>query len=407
MLDALHDTRVVLLNGARQTGKTTLVRAIAEGPHRAQYFTLDDPATLAAARTDPSGFVQALSGPVIIDEVQRAPELFPAIKVAVDRDPAPGRFLLTGSANVMVLPRLSESLAGRMEILTLAPLAQAEIEDTGTSVCDALFGEDLPATPGAPLDRSELIGRIVRGGYPEPVARSTEDRRAAWFASYVDTILQRDVRDISGVEGLAAFPRLLALLAARSGSVLNSSDISRTLGLPYTSLQRYLAVLQATFLVRLLPAWAGNLEVRLAKAPKVLLSDTGLVAACVGANAARLQADGSLLGGLLETFVAAELMKSGAWSRANPSFCHFRTAARHEVDLVLEDRAGRVVGIEVKAAQSVAASDFSGLRELARLAGDRFVRGVVLYTGGAALPFGPKLCALPLDVLWRNSANTP
>lgn len=399
---ALADTPVVLLNGARQTGKTTLARAVVGERAGARYYTLDDAATLGAAAGDPAGFLHGAGGLTVIDEVQKAPALFPAIKVGVDRDRRPGRFLLTGSANVLLVPSLSESLAGRMEILTLWPFSQGEIEEVREGFVDALFGEDPPLEAGAGVPPAELRERVLRGGYPEALRRSGE-RRDDWFASYLTAILQRDVRDLANVEGLTEMPRLLSLLAARGGALMNKAEISRAAGLPYTTLDRYLALLQMTYLFQPLPAWSANISKRLVRSPKIHLGDSGLAAHLLGLSAERLEADPKPLGALLEGFVAGELRKQATWARKRVSFFHLRTASRKEVDLVLEDRAGRLVGVEVKASSSVTARDFSGLRAFSELAGDRFLRGVVLYTGHQPISFAPDFYAVPLDALWRTA----
>lgn len=399
LADALNDSPVVLVNGARQTGKTTLVQALAE---ERSYFTFDDAGVLAAAKDDPAGFLAGLTGAVTLDEVQQVPELFPAIKAAVDRKRTPGRFLLTGSANVLLLPRLSESLAGRMEILTLWPLAQAEIEGRiEGSLLDRLFAEELSFGVLPEVTRADLIRRIIAGGYPEPMARSTEARRQAWFGSYLTTILQRDVRDMANIEGLTALPRLLSLLASRSSGLLNLADISRTSGVAYTTLTRYMTLLEATFLIQPLPSWSANLGSRLVKSPKLLLSDTGMAANLLGLTAERLAFDGPLFGALLETFVGMELRKLSGGSAQAIQFFHYRTQAGEEVDVLLEDGAGRLVGVEVKDSATVTSSDFKGLRVVAGAVGDRFVRGLVLYAGSQVIPFGKNLHAVPLSLLWQ------
>lgn len=402
--EALQDTPVVLLNGARQTGKSTLVRGGMLENSDARYLTLDEAGVLAAAEADPAGFLSGLGGPVILDEVQRSPGLFPAIKAEVDRDRRPGRFLLTGSANVLLLPRLSESLAGRMEILTLWPLSQGEIEGVQEGFVDAVFSKDPISFQQEPEGTSDLPGRLLRGGYPEAHARGSEARRRAWFGSYVTTILQRDVRDLSNIEGLTDLPRLLSLLAARSASLVNYAELSRSASMPQSTLKRYVSLLQATFLVRTLPAWSSNLGKRLVRSPKLLLCDTGLISSLQGLSAERLASDPVLVGPLLENFVAVELQKQSAWSATQPRPFHFRTQTGQEVDIVLEDAAGRVVGVEVKASATVGARDFRGLRALAEASGDRFRRGVVLYTGRTAVPFGENLHALPVSSLWSTTA---
>ncbi|HEX8691778.1 MAG TPA: ATP-binding protein, partial [Longimicrobium sp.] len=325
---------MVLLNGARQVGKSTLVQSLDSDAFSARYLTLDDASVLSAARTATEDFVAGLDGSTILDEVQRAPELFVALKAAVDRERRAGRFLLTGSADVLMLPRVSESLAGRMEVLTLWPLSQGEIEGAREGFVDALFsGGALTLPADAAIGRDELARRVVSGGYPEVLARDAARRRRAWFGSYITTILQRDVRDIANIDGLAELPRLLALLAARTGTLLNFSELSRSSTLPQSTLKRYMALLEMTFLVGTVPAWSGNLGKRLTKSPKVLLCDTGLAAYLLGLDGPGGPDALSAFGGLLESFVAMEVRKQLAWSHAQPRLYHFRTQADQEVDL--------------------------------------------------------------------------
>lgn len=396
--ESLSDSPVVFLRGPRQTGKTTLVRALADKGHGRQYLTLDDAAVLAAAAGDPEGFIRGLSGPVTIDEVQRVPALFLAIKAAVDRDRQPGRFLLTGSADVLLIPQAADALVGRMAIHTLWPLSQGEISQRHETFIDTAFSSSLPAAP-SPLV-GDLADRLAQGGYPEARTRPGR-RRAAWFESYITTILQRDIRDLARIAGLADLPRLLAALAARSSQLLSFSDLSRDLQIPQTTLKRYLVLLEATLLHRTIPAWSTNIGKRLAKSPKTILCDLGLTCHLLGADSARLRVDRSLLGHLTESFVVAELMKQQTWSRRSTGLYHYRTHAQREVDAVLETRDGRLLGIEVKASASVSHADLSGLRDLAAATGDRFVRGIVLYLGGEIIPFGPELHAVPLSALWE------
>ena len=400
LLAALADTPVVLLNGARQTGKSTLAKAIASREYPAKYITLDDFSPLSAARHDPVGFLAGLDGPVIIDEVQKAPNLFPAIKAVVDRDRQPGRFLLTGSANVFLLPRLSESLAGRMEILTLWPFSQGEIAGIREAFIDTLFDKKIPARVPDPENQARILGRLMIGGYPEPFLRTSSARRNAWFESYVTTLLHRDVRDLANIEGLANLPRILSILAIRVPNFLNFAELSRTAAIPQSTLKRYLTLLEAVFLVQNIPAWSGNLGKRLVKASKVVISDTGLKAHLTGTRAERMVADGSI-GGYLENFVIMELRKQIAWSRIRPKMFHFRTQTGQEVDIVLEDPTGRLAGIEVKSASMVGPEDFRGLRALAEAAGRSFHRGIVLYMGTEIVPFGQNLHAVPVPALWN------
>ena len=400
VIRALARSPVVLINGPRQSGKTTLVRNLREKPPR-RYITLDDAQTLASARADPAGFIAGIEGCVVLDEVQHAPELFPAIKVAVDRNREPGRFLLTGSANVLLLPRLSESLAGRMQLLTLWPLSQGEIEGSGDGFVDAVLGKGDFTQFDVPETRDDLIRRALRGGYPEIVRWNDEDRRN-WFSSYVTTLLQRDVRDLANVEGLTALPNLLALLAVRSGSLMNFAELSRSAAIAQSTLKRYVTLFQATFLVDTVPAWSANLSKRLIKAPRLLVTDTGLMSHLARLTKTRLEQEPGLAGWLLETFVMNELRKQATWSTGHPDLFHFRAVTGQEVDLILEDAGGRVVGVEIKASTMVTADDFRGLITLRDLTRKRFHRGIVLYAGRQALPFGSGFHALPISALWRS-----
>jgi uncharacterized protein len=395
---AMTDTPVVLLNGARQTGKTTLAQVLAAGSG-AQYFTFDDSATLALAAGDPSGFIRNLTGPVVLDEIQKAPDLFPAIKLAVDKDRQPGRFLLTGSANVMTLPRLSESLAGRMEVIPLYPFSAGELAGAAEGFLPRLFAASFAKAKRASA-REDIAARLTRGGYPEATQREAEDRRAAWFASYISTILQRDVRDLARVDALHMLPNLLKLLAARASGLLNLADLGRDSGLPHTTLTRYLALLETVFLVHRLPAWSRNLGQRLVKAPKLHLVDTGLACHLLAADARRLSEDRLLLGRLLESYVVGELRKQVSWTDSRTALYHFRTAIGLEVDVVLERPDGSVVGIEVKGSATVGASDFAALKTLRDQLGQLFRVGVVLYLGDQVVPFGDKLWLVPLPTLW-------
>ena len=399
--EALADTPVVLLHGARQTGKTTLAQKLANEV-TGRYVSLDDATTLAAAVSDPSSFVEGLRPMTVIDEVQLAPQLFPAIKIQVDDDRRPGRYLLTGSANVLLLPNLSESLAGRMEIVTLWPCSQGELSDRQEGFIDNLFSSAFSQGRLA-QDQDDIANRILAGGYPEAVGRKASARRKAWFQAYITTILQRDVRDLANIQGLTELPRLFTLLAARSGGLLNMSELSRTSGVAHTTLRRYLSLLEATFLLQLLPAWSSNLSKRLVKSPKIHLNDSGLASHLCGLNNPSELVASTAFGHLLETFVVNELQKQLGWNDTLASLFHFRSSNGREVDIVLEDRRGKIVGVEVKASASIGKRDFAGLEVLAEAVGKRFVRGVVLYLGNSIVPFGKKLNTLPVSALWLAS----
>ncbi len=404
LADALADTPVVLVNGARQSGKSTLVQSLpssVEAPRR--YLTLDEPAVLNAAKSDPAGFINGLQGAVTLDEVQRVPELFLPINAAVDRQRQPGRFLLTGSANVLLLSGIADSLAGRMEMLSLWPLSCAELDDCArVNRADALFLGDWSALAVLPCERDELIARLLSGGFPDAVVRTTARRRAAWFDAYVQAILQRDVRDLANIEQLTEVPNLLALLATRSGTLLNFAELSRTARLAQSTLKRYFALLEMLFLLVRVPSWERNLGKRLVKAPKVFLPDSGLLNNFLSTSAAGLAAMPGLPGGVVETFVLTELLKHVAFSAQRLTLWHYRTQTQIEVDFILENRLGQITGIEVKASATVDSKDFKGLRHLQETETGIFQHGIVLYAGREVVPFGDNLWAVPLSIWWAG-----
>ncbi|MDP2958914.1 MAG: ATP-binding protein [Longimicrobiales bacterium] len=393
---ALSDTPVVLLVGPRRAGKTTLARSL-QGDGLA-YYTLDDPTTREFAAGDPVGFVRGLDR-AILDEVQRAPDLLLAIKRAVDEDYRAGRFLLTGSANVMTLPRVADSLAGRMETVHLLPLARGEIIGGEPSFLSALF-EGTLLSPARPLLGDALVEGVLTGGYPEAVARDTEERRRAWSRAYLESVLSRDLRDIADVERLTDFARFARLLALHSGHLVNYSQIGGAIGVSYKTAQRYVDLLEKIFLVATLPPWFSNRAKRLVKTPKLHFLDTGLLAGARGLASRGLRARREELGPILESFVYGEVLRLRTASPVHATPYHFRDHDGNEVDVVLERDDGALAGIEVKARASVTPTDFAGLRKLADASGGRFVQGVVLYDGDAVVPFGERLSAVPLSCLW-------
>jgi len=392
---ALADTPVVLLTGARQVGKSTLAQTLVPED---RYYTLDDTTLLAAAQADPTAFVGRHDRTIVIDEIQRVPDLLLAIKASVDRDRRPGRFLLTGSAKIQFVPRVAESLVGRMEILTLWPFSQGEIVGRREGFLEAICQKRLPGNP-TPLPVEEMAARIVRGGYP-PVYTWAERRRAAWLRSYVTGVLERDIRELTTIEALADLPRLIALLATRVATLVNLADISRSVGIPHTTLQRYMALLERTFLVHQVPAWGMKLGSRVVKAGKLLFADTGLATALLHLSAVRVPKE-PIGGPMLENFVIMELWKQASWLAEWPRIYHFRTPKGLEVDAVVEGEAGEILGIEVTQSQTVRGEDFRGLHELARLAGRRFRIGVILYLGRKVVPFGNNFYAVPMAALWE------
>ena len=402
LVEALGDTPVVFLRGARQSGKSTLAQELARSSFNAGYFTLDNAATLSAAGSDPVGFIAGLPKPAIIDEVQRVPGLFLAIKEDVDANRSPGRYLLTGSANVMVMPRVADSLAGRMAVITMWPLSQGEIEGVEENFIDAVFHSDLSAIRHQPIKIQPLWDRLAADGFPEPMQRTSAKRRASWFDSYLVSMVERDLRDLSQIRDITVLPKLLRLLAARSATLFNQSEISRSSGVANSTLSRYLSVLEATFLIHMLPAWSANLGKRLTRSPKLFISDTGLACHLLDVVPNRFSSNPELAGRLFENFVVSEIVKQVSWAARQVTVYHFRSPAGREVDVVLEDRAGAMVGIEIKLTASPTSGTFSGLKALQELAGKQFRAGILLYTGKDKVPFGKKLTAIPVSALWER-----
>lgn len=372
---------------------------ILQGAVVPRYLTLDDASILAAVRADPQGFLEQYRSRdwTVIDEVQRAPELLVAIKREIDLDRRPGRFLLTGSANVLTFPRIAESLAGRMEPLRMWSLAQCELEGTEPKFLDTTFESGSLHWENAEA-RSSLLQRAMKGGYPEALSRPNAGRRNAWFGAYLNTVVQREIKTISAIEDETAILRILRTLASRSGGPRNITGIAADTGIPNTTIQRYVALLQATFLITELPPWFQSIDARLVKSPKILITDSGLYA-----NLLNISDRDNQVGLLVETFVGTELMRLISFDPANRySLMHFRTQKQHEVDFVIERADRKIVGVEVKMAQSVSAGAFSGLRALKMAARGDFHRGIVLYFGERTLPFGDNLWAVPISALWQT-----
>lgn len=401
LTEALADSPVVLIHGPRQCGKTTLARAVGE-PLGYEYVTFDDDVARGAADADPAGFVLDLPERAILDEVQRVPALFTAIKASVDRRRSAGRFLLTGSANVLLVPTLADSLAGRMEVLRLHPLAQGELARLAPDFIDRLFSATFKIRRTERLG-SELVARIVAGGYPAALQRTTERRRSTWYRDYMDALVQRDVRDLARIASFDALPRLLTLVAGQTARLLNITDLAAPFQLSRPTIRDYVTLLERVFLVDELAPWHSNRLSRLVKTPKVHIGDTGLAAALLGIDAAGLAADRTLLGQLLETFVFQELRRQ-ATARDEPlSFCHFRDKDGVEVDIIIERGHSAVAGVEVKASATVTAADFRGLRKFKEASGRKFAGGVVLYDGETSVGFGDSLYAVPIRTLWERS----
>ena len=399
IMDALADSLVVLIHGPRQCGKTTLARLVGDEAGFA-YFTFDDDVQRAAAQADPVGYVADLPRRAVLDEVQRVPELFTSLKAAVDARREPGRFILTGSANVLLVPKLADSLAGRMEILRLHPLAQAEITGSASDFLARLLNADFKAGRSGQRLGMALAKRVAAGGYPAALARATPRRRMAWYRDYADTLIQRDIRDLARISALDALPRLLAMAAGQTARLVNVSELAAPFQLSRPTIRQYMTLLSLIFLLEELPVWHSNRMKRLVKTPKLHLGDTGLACVLLGLDARMLWENRAVFGRLLETFVYQELRRHASWQEEMVIFSHFRDKDKVEVDVILES-GGRVAGVEVKAAATVTGHDFRGLRKIQDAAGKTFAAGVVLYDGEAVVGFGDNLYAVPISKLWE------
>ena len=396
VIHALGDTPVVLVIGPRQCGKTTLVHQFVRDGRA--YITLDDDTVFNAARSDPAGLVRSLDR-TVIDEVQRVPDLLRAIKKSVDENRRPGRFLLTGSADLLTLPQISESLAGRMEIVSLRPISRAEVLNRRPAFLEKAFAGKL-AKAAEVLVGDDLMRAVLIGGYPEMLHRSDPRRRQVWARDYVRALLQRDVRDIAEVEKLDLIPRLLKVLAHHSSQLTNFTQIGGQIGLDDKTTRKYTTILEHLFLVHRVEPWFRNKLKRLVKTPKLHFVDSGLLAEMLGATAGLVTKDRSVFGPVLETFVFSEVQKQISWLDNAYTMHHYRDKDQDEVDIVVEDSDGSVVDIEVKAAATVKAGDFKGLRKLAAACGRDFKLGVVLYDGDTPVSFGDRLFAAPIPCLW-------
>jgi predicted AAA+ superfamily ATPase len=387
------------LLGARQVGKSTLAEKIVATDHPAGSINLDSQAPRQAANADPEAFIAGLKRPILIDEVQRGgPDLLLAIKSAVDKDKAPGQFFLTGSANVLASRKVLDALTGRVEVVTLWPLAQSEIEGSNRNFVDSLFAGTPPEIEDAPVGREALIGRLTAGGYPE--ARLRDDRsRTRWFASYLGTTLEKDLESITDAHKLKEMPRLLRLLASQAANILVPANISNDIALYRQTVEAYVGLLEAVFLVKRLPAWTPGIGKREIRHPKVYVVDTGLLLHLLGANEERLANDDQITGKALENFVAMEILRHAEWSERAPKIFHYRQGS-DEIDVILEDRSGAIAAIEVKASASIQPRDWRALSRLRDARGKRFRCGVLLYAGETTLALSDRIFAIPISGLW-------
>lgn len=395
----LQTMPAVFLGGARQVGKTTLAKQlVSEGVLHA-YFTFDNLLTLDAARNDPMGFVRALPEGSVLDEVQRAPELLLPLKQRIDEERKSGMFLLTGSANPMALPQVAEALAGRVGIVNLYPLSQGEIEGVREGWLARAFSRQFEVRAAATSE--DIWTRVLRGGYPSAVQMPDRAQSREWLQAYADTLITREVQQLSNIERVTDLERLLRLLCVSACQILNTSTLSRETGIPHSTLQRYLTLMETLMVFHRLRPWHANIGQQFLKSPKIVINDTGLIAALLMLDAARLQSEEWTRGRMLENFATMEILKQISYTDSGHQLYHFRTAKGREIDLLIEDAQGRIVGVEVKASRTVSAGDFRHLRWLAQAAGTRWAGGIVLHWGAEQVPFGEGLWAVPIACLWE------
>ncbi|MBI5345801.1 MAG: ATP-binding protein [Chlamydiae bacterium] len=389
---------VVFLSGARQAGKSTLALEFAKKKGY-YYVTFDDISMLRAAIDDPIGFLKKLPKPVIIDEVQRVRELLLSIKQFVDQENVLGQFILTGSANPLLLPTLGDSLAGRMGILPMYGFSQGEILGKKEVFIPWVFSKDFQFKKFEETDFSKLYSLILKGGYPRVHNFSSLKDVQTWIGGYLQTMMDRDVRELAQIEGLHYFPDLLQILANRSGSLLNGADLARTLKISTASVHRYLTLLETLFIIFREPAWFNNHNKRIAKSPKIFISDSGVLCYLLNINEEKFIKDPMVFGLAVESFIASELLKQASFLEDKIKQYHYRDGMK-KVDVVLEERGGNVVGIEIKSSETIRSSDFDGLKRFKEIFREKFIRGIVLYTGSTMIPFGDDLWAVPISALW-------
>jgi predicted AAA+ superfamily ATPase len=404
----MSDEPVVVLQGPRTVGKSTLLRALAASRDR-EVIDLDDLATRDAARADPALFVQG-EPPVLIDEFQHVPEVLDAIKAELNRDGAPGRFVLTGSTRYATLPEAAQALTGRAHLIDVLPLSQGEIAGVREDFAEALVSDpgSLVGSRSLTIAREEYVSRVVTGGFPPALRRPRPATRARWFDDYVNLVIERDVMELTRVRQRRQLPLLLRQLASQTGQVLNIAKAATAIGMDKSTAENYTKLLEAVFLLHQLAAWGTTLGPQIGAAPKVHVVDSGLAARLLRLTESKLSLASAQalteLGHLLETFVVSEVRKQLSWLDSPVQLGHWRTHDGDEVDLVIEREDGKVAALEVKAGTRVA-GDLGGLLALRRKLGSQFLGGVVLYTGTHAYTHDSGVHVIPITRLWHSRTS--
>lgn len=399
---ALKDTRVIGLVGPRQSGKTTLAEQIAR-EYDMSFFSLDEDRILNLAVQDPDGFFRTVDR-AVVDEIQRAPGITLALKYSVDHDQRPGRFIVTGSVDFFRSALSPDSLAGRIEFVELLPLSQSEIEQKEPSdFLERAFSNDFPKFKTVGFT-SELVERVVRGGYPVVINRSSLNRQREWLRAYSETLVERNIQEIARINKVEKLSGLLDRMAVYAGQVTNLKKIAVDLSVDEKTIDQWIRLFEQMFIVRRVPAWYRNKLKRLNKSPKLHFLDSGLLASLQKVDVESIREDRHLLGQLLENFVFSELYKLGQQKNRDISIFHYREQSKFEIDFVLE-KAHKIVGIEVKATTGIKSEDFKALKRLREYLGATFVCGIVLHDGNHIHCIEENLYAMPISMLWNSASH--
>jgi hypothetical protein len=397
---ALETRRIVMLAGARQCGKTTLAKEICS--EDTLYLTLDDAGLRESAENDPNSFVKHTSRTLIIDEIQLVPSLILALKKAVDEDTRPGQFLITGSANLQSLPTVKESLAGRLTKIRLRPLSQGEIRTATPSFLTYAFNQTFEYKSDL-VSRDQLIDIALKGGYPEALLLENRDRRK-WFRDYINTLLERDLKDIANIQNINIMRALVKVLSSWSSKFMDISQIASGMAVGRPTISSYINALETLYLVERVYPWIKTDYARVGKQDKIFMTDSGLMAGFLGWKPDQVKYDSDRLGKLIETFAFNELATIIDVQDGEYELYHYRDREKREIDFIIEREDGALLAIEIKASSVVYKKNFQHIEWFQQnVAKDRPCIGIVLYSGEHVLPFGPNKWAVPFGLLWPKT----